>query len=339
MIKILLKFEELQTVYKILIISFLIILIAFLDYFIANEISFSIFYLIPISLAAWTCSANIGIIFSTAGAALWILADFLSKNPYIYSGTILWDGFVRFGLFLIISLMLTTIKKQIELEEELIHYIVHDLKSPLVNILSGLRIIKEESENNEDISQDEIIDLSINSGEKLLLYISSILDLGRLEHRRMPIKITEINLDEIVEAAKKQIMGNLIEKDLTVMKIINFKKIESDEYLLLRIIINLLSNAVKVSPKGSEIIVKILQIQENELEFHVIDHGPGIKQEMQDLIFRKYNQADLMKKNRIQGSGLGLAFCKKAVEVLGGKIKAENNINGGADVIFTLPKQ
>ncbi|MFZ0454362.1 MAG: ATP-binding protein [Ignavibacteriaceae bacterium] len=154
----------------------------------------------------------------------------------------------------------------------------------------------------------------------------------------MPIKITVINVDEIIESALQQIMGFILGKKLTLNKFLNLKKINTDKYLLLRVINNLLSNAIKVSPKGSEIIIRTLNSGEDGLEFHVIDHGPGFNEEMKKLIFKKYNIAEIKKKIRKQGSGLGLIFCKKAIGVLGGTIRVKDDVDAGADIIFTLPK-
>lgn len=335
MIKLLLKFEELDKRDRILINVVIIVIITSLDYLISS-LSFSIFYLIPIVLIAWTSGKNLGFIFAIIGTILWAAADVAGENFFFHFRILIWNSLLRLGFFLIAIFLLTAIRIQVELREDLIHYIMHDLRIPMLNILASLSILKEEANYKKDSDQKKLIELSINSGEKMIHYISSLIDIDRLDSKMMPKKISEIDTAEVVDEVIKQLKTFILEKRIEIKKIIKVQKINTDEYLLLRILTNLLSNAIKVSPADSEIAIKILSFGETGVEFHVIDQGTGINEEMKDFVFKKYSQAELLNKKRIDGSGLGLTFCKKAIEALGGSIRIENNLNHGVDIIFTL---
>ena len=337
MTKLLNRFEKLSKTQQIIINILLLIFIFFLDYITGNEIAFSIFYLVPISLIAWTLGKNLGILFSITGILFWIAADLLSGSIYINYMVLFWKALVRLGFFLVVSFSLSSLKRQMKLEEELTNFIVHDLKSPLANILASLMLLKEEPIYQEDEKQKEIIDISINSGEKMKSLITSILDLGQLESKKMSIKTEKININTVVDNAINQIKTLANEKNIKISKFLNIAIVNTDEYLLLRIISNLLSNAIKVSPENSEIIIKTKDLENNGVEFSIEDQGIGFKEGMENKIFKKYSQLEIRKAGVIEGSGLGLAFCKNAVESQGGKIWIENKQTGGARVVFTLP--
>ncbi len=337
MTKFLNRFERLSKAQQIIISILLLIFIFSLDYVTGNEIAFSIFYLVPISLIAWTLGKNPGIIFSVTGILFWIAADLLNGTISTNYVMLFWNALVRLGFFLIVAFSLASLKRKMKLEEELTNFIVHDLKSPLANILASLMLLKEEPIYQEDETQKEIIDISLISGEKMKSLITSILDLGRLESKNMPIKTEKININIVIDNAINQIKSLANEKNIKISKHLNIPIVNTDEYLLLRIISNLLSNAIKVSPEYSEIIIKTKNFGNNGVEFNIEDQGIGIKDGMENKIFNKYSQLEIRQKGIIQGSGLGLTFCKNAVESQGGKIWIENKQSGGARVVFTLP--
>ena len=337
MSKILNRFEKLSKTQQIVITILLFIFIFSLDYVTGNEIAFSIFYLIPISLVAWSLGKNPGIIFSITGILFWIAADLLNETISINYVILLWNALVRLGFFLIVAFSLVSLKQKMKLEAELTNFIVHDLKSPLANILASLFLLKEEQIYQEDETQKEIIDISISSAEKMKSLITSILDLGQLESKNMPVKTEEININTVINNAINQIKSLANEKNIRISKLLNISIVNTDEYLLLRIISNLLSNAIKASPENSEIIIKTKNFGNNGVEFNIEDQGIGIKDGMENKIFNKYSQLEIRQSGIIEGSGLGLSFCKNAVESQGGNIWIENKQARGARVVFTLP--
>jgi signal transduction histidine kinase len=134
-----LEFLQAQSRRSIVIISVaLVLLIGLADYLTGAEISFSIFYLIPIVLVGWFVSLRAGILFSVAGAVILLLADLFAGRVYSSSAIPFWNCGVRFGFFIIVNFMLSALRAAQHRQEELAHFIVHDLRSPLANVLPGL---------------------------------------------------------------------------------------------------------------------------------------------------------------------------------------------------------
>ena len=135
----------------------------------------------------------------------------------------------------------------------------------------------------------------------------------------MPIKITNINIQKVVETAINQVKYLAVEKNIVIKTTINVENISADEHLLFRIIFNLLNNAVKVSPDYSLILIRVTKNINNVVEFRIDDQVPGIKKGMEDKIFGKFSQLEMRKSGQITGSGIALSFCRNAVEAQGVK--------------------
>ena len=115
--------------------------------------------------------------------------------------------------------------------------------------------------------------------------------------------------------------------------------VKTDKDLLRRILVNLLSNAIKFSPKQSIVSVQVTQAHCASLTFKIVDQGPGIPPNLKKHLFNEFLQASNNKVRGVVGSGLGLSFCKLAVEAMGGRIWIESSEGKGTTVAFTLPNR
>jgi signal transduction histidine kinase len=326
--------ELLSIAKKIILTGLLLILIAFFDFISGNEISFSIFYLIPISFAGWYISRNAGIFISVLSAVLWLFNDLFDEYVYSYYLIPYWNALVRLGIFIFITYLLRLIKDERERGKEITQFVVHDLRSPLANILTSLELLNEDREEPPTQNQKELIEISISTGNNMMIFINSLLDLGRLETKKLPLKIAKVEVLNIINSALKQVNLLAREKNIDIKVDCLVDNIDADGNLLLRIIVNLLSNAIKVSNKNSEILVKVENLEEKNVIFSVEDHGPGVPKELENKLFTKYSQG----KTITAGSGIGLAFCKLAVEAHGGYINIESSEGIGTKIFFVLPK-
>jgi signal transduction histidine kinase len=109
-----------------------------------------------------------------------------------------------------------------------------------------------------------------------------------------------------------------------------------DVDLTRRIIVNLLSNAIKFTPKGDDVLIEIKKL-DTELEISIIDSGPGIPKDLQQIIFEKFGQAEVKKSQKGYSSGIGLAFCKMAVEAHGCQIDVDSELGKGSRFFFRVP--
>ncbi|PIS29571.1 hypothetical protein COT42_05015 [Candidatus Saganbacteria bacterium CG08_land_8_20_14_0_20_45_16] len=311
------------------------IILGLIDYQTGTQAGFFVFYFIPIFFITW----NIGLISEIIMVFLCSLVWFIANSFGILTNTNLllhlWNLFVRFLVFLIICYSTWNTKTQQQLKQNLSHFIIHDLRSPLSNIIMSLGVIEE---LNPGRKINTYVKMAKISGTRMQNLINAILDLDRLERGKMPVKLAPVNLITLVNA--KEITSVWAERSGVAIKIndnINNKTITTDESLLQRVLVNIFSNAIKVSPKGSVINCELGLNQENKILVKITDQGPKIPPDKLKSIFDIYTQIEVRKAGANIGSGLGLTFCKLAIESLKGDLWLESDGQNETSVLFTLP--
>ena len=309
--------------------------LAGVDYATGAELSFSLFYLIPISLIAWFVGRQAGIAASCAGAALWLVADVLSDQGYTHAAIPYWNALVRLGFFLVVTHILCALRAARRRQDELLYLIVHDLRSPLSNVRVGFQILQQTAEPK----QKDIIEACVVSCDDMFRLINTLLDLSRLESGRMPLHRDDVRVDTLVAGALNQVRLWAEQNQIhlvTDVQGMGEHTVSADAELTGRVLTNLVSNAIKYSPAGATVTVRALP-EDDDVAFLVIDQGPGIPAEWAEKVFDKYTQVDSSKLKGVASSGLGLAFCRQAVEEQGGRIWLESAVGQGTTVTFTLP--
>jgi signal transduction histidine kinase len=114
--------------------------------------------------------------------------------------------------------------------------------------------------------------------------------------------------------------------------------VETDPGKLQQILYNFLSNAIKFTPKDGHVTIAACRIG-TTVQLSVIDTGPGIAQDMQDLIFEKFRQADASHTREFTGTGLGLAICRELADMLQAEVGVESSPGRGAKFTVTIPVQ
>ncbi len=212
-------------------------------------------------------------------------------------------------------------------KEKMTGMIVHDLKNPLNNILNSQEI-------DDEYFREQLIK---QSGYDMLNLIQNILDVYKLEEAKMKIYKEEINIMQILKECVLELALYISEKDL---KIIypqeEIPHIRADRKLVKRIFSNLLSNAVKYAPIGSKIPIRWKRMKESEIWFGLNNQGPAIPRQQQEAIFRSFGQYESRDIGIASSTGLGLSFCKMAVELHHGKIGVISE-DSGTEFWFTLP--
>jgi signal transduction histidine kinase len=309
------------------------------DYLTGYEISFSIFYLVPVATVAWYVSQRAGILISGAAAASWLLAELLAGASYSHPAIPVWNTLVRLGFFLIVTYILSTLHIARQNQESLTHFVVHDLRSPLSVILSGLQTLKEIGAELAEEDRQRIVRHGIMAGDRMMALINSLLDLARLESGRMPLHIREVGIEELVTSSLEEMRPWAQQRQLILVAQYGVEggSAQADPELTRRVLANLLNNAIKFSPPESTITVRVADGQDGMLAFSVIDQGPGIPAEWQERIFDKFVHVEAHDKGVAAGSGLGLSFCRHAVKAQGGEIHFQSNNGKGTSITFTLP--
>lgn len=225
-----------------------------------------------------------------------------------------------------------------KVKDDLTNMIVHDLRTPLTSLLTGLQTL-EPSENLVGVER-EILDLSIAGGHKLLGMINDLLDVSKMEDGSMTLELSLVALPELVADAVQQVKWISDEKRLTVC--VQFAPeislLRADDDKLKRVMVNLLGNAVKFTPQGGAVTVTASAVpREDAIVVGVRDTGEGIPEEAFGRIFEKFGQVETRKAGKKMSTGLGLTFCKLVVEAHGGRIWVESEPGQGSTFYFTLP--
>jgi len=217
----------------------------------------------------------------------------------------------------------------LKIKEELSGMIVHDLKNPLNNIINS-------SDDNPVIQNKKLR----QSGKKMLNMVSNILDVYKYEFAKMPISTSENNLLKIAEKAIGEVEYSATQKNIALRNLFpSTIRVNTDPDLLIRAFVNLLTNAIKYSPMNGFVELKV-DFEKSDTDFirvTISDTGYGIPTEMQKKVFEKFSQVNANNSHAQGSTGLGLTFCKMAIEAHGGKIGIDENYTDGTQVFFTLP--
>jgi two-component system, sensor histidine kinase and response regulator len=227
------------------------------------------------------------------------------------------------------------------MKDGLTHMIVHDLKNPLAAIMGYLRIITAGMLGDLTDKQMETLTATLRNSEYLLNMIANLLDISRMEEGQLKLKYETFPLREIVEQniAGLKILAEPENKSLLIELPADLPDLEADKSLLYRVLTNLISNSIKHTyrDEGKVIITATVDTEKQMMQVNVIDNGEGIPKEYLDKIFDKFTQVETKKLGKKLDTGLGLTFCKLAVEAHGGKIWVESEPDKGSVFSFTIP--
>jgi signal transduction histidine kinase len=221
-----------------------------------------------------------------------------------------------------------------QLQEDLSHMLVHDMRNPLTALIGNLDLLIEYENQLTSQEKKQFVRRSIESGMMLKDMMDDLLDLAKLEEGFLEIKRQKIAPAELLSRATSQMKyrsdaeGKMIELGLSE----RLPYILGEEDKLSRVLTNLLSNALKYSQKE---IKAVVYADNGHVVFSIKDDGPGIPFNAKDQIFEKFIQVGGQEQR--PGTGLGLPFCRMMVEAHGGRIRVESDLGQGSNFIFTIP--
>lgn len=222
--------------------------------------------------------------------------------------------------------------------QELAAILVHDLQGPLGNVLTSLETVQDGIERLDDSSLSLMMDIAVRSSKHLQALVDSLLDISRLETGQKITDLQPVAISDIIDYVAEVEGPNLEQRRVTLIRNLNpdLPLIRANADILQRVLLNLLDNALKVSKQNQAITIRALFDDSDGLvRMHVEDQGPGIPPAYRERIFEKYQRVN--GRSASKGLGLGLAFCKLAVQAHGGQIWVEDSPNGGACFCITIP--
>lgn len=221
-------------------------------------------------------------------------------------------------------------------KSEFLSSMSHELRTPMNAILGFAQVLKYDDKLDDD-QQDSINEI-INAGQHLLKLINGVLDLAKIESGHIdlifePVKISTL-LDEcftlLMPMAQKQ-QVNISHSD------IDDYSIHADRTCLKQVLINILSNAIKYNRQQGQVKVKIGDAHnKNMLRITVSDTGYGIEKTRLNELFQPFNRLNA-DSSEIEGTGIGLAITRNLVELMGGKIGVDSQLNSGSHFWIELP--
>ena len=211
--------------------------------------------------------------------------------------------------------------------DDLSHFVVHDIKHAVAGIDGSLQLLKRELGPKLSPETGRFLTCAREFAEDMLVMVTTLLDIARLEAAGMPLKKSLCDVGALMADAVGRVKSVADLKDVQI-------KVESapvtllcDSELILRVIMNLVANAIRFAPGGSSVLV-VLGSDEQEVRIAVTDEGPGIAPELQVRVFDKFTRGGSGSGGGM--AGLGLTFCRLAVEAHGGAIGVESPVVPGA---------
>lgn len=229
------------------------------------------------------------------------------------------------------------LKESERIKDDLTHMLVHDLKSPIASVMGlldhSIDMVKG-LPNAQSLM--ELMTLARVESQHLLNLAANILDVRRMKDGLMPYEPTLIeNLSELAKLSLRDASGAPRERHFDFLVTPEAEKLYADANLLRRILANLLSNAIKHTRSGGHIDFRARRTAD-AIELSIRDDGEGIPEQDQKRIFNAFEQSRHTIHDRYD-TGMGLTFCKLAVEKHGGKIWVESKVGRGSTFFFTLP--
>lgn len=238
----------------------------------------------------------------------------------------------------------------VELErtkEALTSMMVHDMKNPLTSIRGYLELLMDEPKEKLPDDLKRHVKISYDSSGRLLEMVRELLDISKMEAGKFTLSVSPVDLRKLIASAHEEqvVIATRSGKKIELAIHDDLPTVNGDNDLLGRVIVNLLSNSVKHTPRGTriELSAKPAALVANApamsaVVIGIADDGEGIPKEFHEKIFEKFGAIETRASGAAKMStGLGLTFCKMAIEAHGGKIWLESEPGQGATFWISLP--
>lgn len=230
--------------------------------------------------------------------------------------------------------------KELErIRTELFNMLIHDLKGPISEVLANIDILSY-TVTGENL---EYVESARTGCDTLFRMVVDLLDIVKMEEQNLELNVEKMTPSDLIREAITRLKGLSQSRSITLKEASpgmdsDWVEIEADRGILLRVLQNLLTNAIQFSPSGEAVLCGYDPIGADTILFYVEDKGPGIPYACQDAVFDKFTRLSSRKDGRKYTTGLGLTFCKMAVELHKGTIRIISDGVRGTRFEFMLPR-
>jgi signal transduction histidine kinase len=219
-------------------------------------------------------------------------------------------------------------------KDMLMAFVIHDLKNPIGSIdLFAQSLVRDRTLPQD--ARDTAADIR-GATRQLMRLIHNLLDISKSEEGKLTPRRAEIDLRALVEEIRESFEVQARAAEVTLATAVDVPTLAADQDLIRRVIENLTDNAIRHAPRGSAVRLDAERVGA-KIELRIVDHGAGIPVEMRDKIFERFVQLDPSAgPSSRSGRGLGLTFCKLAVEAHGGRVWVEDAAPG-TSICVSLP--
>jgi PAS domain S-box-containing protein len=261
-------------------------------------------------------------------------------KPLFYQGTVE-DITARKTVELQQERLIQELARVAQMKDEFLASVSHELRTPLNGILNLTELLRDQIYGPLNGRQERALATVEESGRHLLSLINDLLDLARMGAGQVELTLTPVALNALCQASIKVVQTAAQKKKLHIYFTPDaaVETLLADELRLKQILINLLNNAVKFTPERGAIGLEILgqPTPAPTVQIVVWDTGIGIPPEAQEQIFRPFVQIDSGLARQHEGTGLGLALVQRMVEMHGGSVSVESQLQRGSRFVVTLP--
>ncbi|MDP7029319.1 MAG: HAMP domain-containing sensor histidine kinase [Phycisphaerales bacterium] len=231
-------------------------------------------------------------------------------------------------------------------KSEFLANVSHELRTPLNSIIGFADLLREELASEQEPSEKHLRYLAniVSSGSSLLEMINELLNMAKIEAGRMEVAVEPTSIADLVEGISGIMSPQAGAKDIDIQSMVDsgLPAVETDPGKVQQILYNLLSNAIKFTPRSGTVTVTASKVvsegRTESVALTVSDTGPGIPEDMQDVIFEKFRQIDASHTRAHSGTGLGLAICRELAEMLQSDLRLKPTRSGeGAAFTLVIP--
>lgn len=245
--------------------------------------------------------------------------------------------FEKEGISVVVAVYdLTAIRELEQMRKDFVANVSHELKTPITSIRGFAETLLDGELDNLETSR-EFLEIIYEESLRLQRLVADLLDLSRIESKKMKLEIEEIPVDDLIQSIVKTMEDQWRAKNQTLTVSIEspfFVRVDVDSFR--QILINLLSNAIAYTPEGGKIQVCASKKGEN-WTLVVKDTGIGIPLRDQSRIFERFYRVDKDRSRDSGGTGLGLAIVKHLIDIYQGKIEVKSELGKGSAFYITIP--